>query len=181
MNASDAMVVLAVITGAHGVHGRVKIKSFTEEPEDFLAYGPLHLPDGSVLPNFKITGTGKDHYICEIDGMRGSGNAREKAQSMKGTELSVPRAALPAHNDDEFYIEDLVGLAVHNEEGVLIGTVKAVQNFGAGDIVEIQFNESGKKELFPFKNEIFPTIDIAAGHLTFQQPETIIVKEETGG
>ena len=165
--------VLCVITGAHGVSGRVKIKPYTEEPENILAYGELTDDSGTLYP-LDITGMAKGQLLCSIDGV----TDRNAAEKLRGTKLGVPSDRLPEPEEGSFYIEDLVGLRVCTSEGEDVGKVKAVHNFGAGDMVEIQ-PPSGKTELFAFTDANFPEVDIAAGTLTFCAPERIIVKEET--
>ena len=96
---------------------------------------------------------------------------------VRGVKLGVPRERLPELEEDDFYIEDLVGLNVITEDGAAFGSVKAVVNFGAGDLVEIKPTE-GKAELYAFTHATFPSVDLTAGTLTFAAPELVVAKEE---
>jgi 16S rRNA processing protein RimM len=114
---SNKRIVVGALKGAHGVQGEVRVKSFTTEPGDLFTYGPLTDADGNVLVTPVSARSGKDHFIVA---------AREKKQkeewdALKGALLHVERAILPEAEDDEFYIEDLVGLAVHAVDEVAEG------------------------------------------------------------
>ncbi|MEO1028047.1 MAG: ribosome maturation factor RimM [Pseudomonadota bacterium] len=150
-------VVLAVILGAHGVRGDVRIKSFTEIAEDCFAYGPLQSADGRVsIDGKKMRATNKGLIVTPKNPLQ-----REEWEALKGTELSVLRDAMPETEDDEFYIDDLVGMRVKDaESGEIIGSVKSVQDFGAGDILEI--TRKGKANLMvPLTEEDVPVINMA--------------------
>ncbi len=173
---SEPLLTLAVITGPHGIRGQVKAKPFTAFPDDILAYGPLSSKDGSRQFECTITGDAKGQLILSIKGS----DSRNDADALKGTELCVPRSALPEAEDDEFYINDLVGLTVQLSDGTAHGTIKAMHNFGAGDIVEITRASDGKSEMQPFLNSAFPEIDMEKRTLTFLPPETIDARENKG-
>lgn len=163
--------VLCVITGAHGVSGRVKVKPFTESPENITAYGELSDQVGKTYA-LEITGSAKGQLICAIEGV----NDRNVAEKMRGLELGVPSDRLPEPDADSYYIDDLVGLKVL-QDGAEVGTIKGVQNFGAGDLVEIAFTK-GKPQLFAFTHTTFPEVDLSAQTVHFSPPEIIIAKEE---
>ena len=164
------LITLGVITSVHGVRGQVKIRSFTEYPEDLIAYGDLQNQAGRIF-KVTITGQNQDVLIASIEGI----TDRDQAEKLKTIELCVPRSALPAPDEDEYYYEDLVGLNVIDEQGNLFGEVTAINNFGAGDIIYIK-TADGKDELFQFNKATFPKIDFASGNITIVPPE--IVKSE---
>ena len=169
-------VCLAAIAGAHGVRGLVKLKTFTETPEDALAYGPLE--DEAGARRFEVSlkgragGKGGDLLLAEIAGV----DSREAADALRGTRLYVARAALPEIDEEEtFYHADLVGLAAVDGEGAARGRVKAVQNFGAGDLLEIE-EEGGASYFLPFTKAAVPEVDLAAGRIVIAPPEEVIVR-----
>jgi 16S rRNA processing protein RimM len=157
-------VCLGAIAGAHGVKGAVKVKTFTERPEDVGAYGPLMSEDGRRRFTLKVLQRLKDDVVLatapEI-------LTREEAMALAGTRLYVDRARLPALAEaDEFYIEDLVGLEARDLAGARIGRVAAVHNFGAGDVIEIA--RDGAVACFaPFTRAAAPHLDIEGGWIAF--------------
>lgn len=159
--------ILCVITSAHGVHGRVKIKTFTESPEGVCAYGPLRDAQGNRY-KLRLTGEAGGMIVAAIEGL----TDRNAAEKLRGLELGVDRAALPELTAGEYYIDDLTGLAVQTEDGQPYGTLRAIVNYGAGDIAEVAL-ETGKTELLPFNAATFPLIDVAAGRMVVSVPEVV--------
>ena len=159
-------ICLGVIAGVHGVRGLVKIKSFTQVPADIGSYGPLETESGSRKFEFEIKGEAKGAVLAAIAGIKD----RDAAEALKGTKLYVAREALPAPEDEEeYYHADLIGLTAADETGKTLGTVVAVQNHGAGDILEIE-DEAGASLLVPFTRAAVPKIDLAGGRLTVLVP-----------
>ncbi|MEL6693613.1 MAG: ribosome maturation factor RimM [Pseudomonadota bacterium] len=154
-------VTIGVILGAHGVRGDVRVKSFTAEPEAIFDYAPFLSEHDEVLIEPTAVRTGKDHFIVSPKKTR----QKEEWDGMKGTKLYVPRDALPETDDDEFYIEDLVGLDVYAGGESPLGRVKAVLNHGASDLIEIQAKGRPKPVLIPFTFEDVPTVDLALGRI----------------
>jgi len=163
------LIPLGVITGAHGVRGIVKIKTYTEIPEKIADYSPLTDKEGTREFSLRITGRLKELFLCEITGITG----REQAEALRGVELCVPRNRLPAAKEGTFLIEDLIGLPVRLKDGTEYGLVKAFHNYGAGDILEIAPIGGGESELVLFLEENFPVI--TADALTFNPPEILRV------
>ena len=153
------------ILGAHGVRGLVKLASFTEDPEAIVHYGPLTDEQGKRSFAVSLSGLHKNSWIAEIDGV----SDRDQAQALAGTRLYADRAQLPPPDEDEFYNADLVGLRVERQDGTLVGTVAALHNFGAGDIVEIAL-ESGAKPLLPFDRVSVPLVDVPGGRIVIDPP-----------
>ncbi|MEO6608244.1 MAG: ribosome maturation factor RimM [Aestuariivirga sp.] len=129
------LVSVGVILGAHGIRGDVKIKSFTADPKAFASYGPLTASDGRV---FEITKSkpASDHFICTLKNV----TDRNQSEALKGTELLVAREKLPKLPDGEFYLSDLNGKNVE-ADGNSLGAVVGFQNYGAGDLMELQSGE----------------------------------------
>lgn len=167
--ASADLVVVGAIAGAHGVRGEVRVKSFTADPDDLFAYGPLLDADGAVLIEARSVRPAKAHHVVMP---AGPARQREEWEALKGTRLHVPRAALPPTEADEFYVEDLVGLAALDPGGNLIGRVRAVQDFGAGDLLEIQPEGGGRSVFIPFTQADVPDLDLAAGQLVIADWDT---------
>src|SRR5579871_316401 len=130
---SDRLLV-GVVVGAQGLGGLMRVKSFTHNPADLAAYGPVEDESGQKKLALKVTSQSKGVVIVRASGVAD----RNQAEAMKGTKLFVPRAALPAPEEDEFYSSDLVGLAAERADGTKLGRVKAVHDFGAGEIIELE-------------------------------------------
>lgn len=158
-------ICVGAIAGAFGVRGEVRLKSFTATPEDIAAYGPLTTEDGET--SFTVTLT---RPVTGGLGARLSGvGTREQAEALRGTTLWAPRDALPSLPDDEFYHADLIGLEVFDPGGQPLGRVRAIYDHGAGDILEI----TGKQTLLlPFTRAAVPTVDLAAGRIVADPPES---------
>src|SRR5579871_3969404 len=128
-------ILVGAVVGAQGLSGLLRVKSFTANPADLAAYGPVELEsaDGKTKRSvtLKVTGTAKGVVIVRADGIVD----RTQAEALKGAQLFVARAALPAVEEDEFYLSDLLGLAAEREDGTALGTVKAIHDYGAGEVV----------------------------------------------
>jgi 16S rRNA processing protein RimM len=161
---AGARVCVGQIGAPHGLRGEVRLRSFTAEPEAIAAYGPLETEDGRTL-EIESLRPAKDHFVATLSGI-GDRDAAEKLASLR---LYVPRERLPALVEtDEFYHADLIGLAVFNKAGEQLGTVLAIHNFGAGDLIEVRFAAGGKTELVPFNEINVPSVDIAAGRIVIE-------------
>jgi 16S rRNA processing protein RimM len=160
-------VCLGQIGAAHGVRGEVRLHSFTSDPAAIADYGPLETEDGRVLEIEKLR-PAKDHFVARLSGIRD----RDAASALTNTKLYVPRERLPRTQDpDEFYHADLIGLAAVDRAGKTLGTVVAIHNFGAGDLLEIRPAAGGPDVLVPFTRETVPEVDVEGGRLTLIPPE----------
>ncbi len=166
MSEKDHRVLLGRIVGAHGIRGEVAIESYTAEPTDIAAYGPLETEDGSRRLDVRIVRVASKGPIARIGGI----GDRTGAEALKGLKLYVDRNRLPAVEGDEFYHADLIGLHAENPSGTIIGTVVAIQNYGAGDLLEVQLLDTKKTELIPFKEPFVPKVDIDAGRVVIDMP-----------
>jgi 16S rRNA processing protein RimM len=166
----ETRVCLGRITGAHGVRGEVRIRTYTQTPESIAAYGPLE--DEAAARRFTVRKARavKDGVVARLAGV----DDRDAAEALSGVELYVARSALPDEMEDgEFYHADLVGLVAVSAEGSALGQVVAVQNYGAGDLLEVRPATGGKTVLVPFTEEIVPDIDFDAGWMLMLPPEGI--------
>ncbi len=162
-------VLLGRIAGAHGLRGEVKINSFTGVPEDIAAYGSLS------------DGAGRSFVIERVRALKGGAVAaqlarisdRDAAEALKGVELYVARAKLPEPDADEWYYGDLIGLKAVSPDGAEIGAIAAVQNFGAGDLLEIRPLDARQTLFVPFTETAVPVVDLKGGCVTIRLPEVI--------
>jgi 16S rRNA processing protein RimM len=128
---TNAHILIGRITGAHGIRGAVKLKSFATMPSDIAAYGPLLTGDGRQIEILRLK-PAKDEFIADLKDVCD----RNAAEALQGTDLFVARARLPSPKPDEFYLADLIGKAAI-ADGTRIGLVTGIQNFGAGDLLEL--------------------------------------------
>jgi len=164
--AGGGRVCLGQFGAAHGVQGEVRLHSFTADPAAITSYGPLEGEDGRVF-EIEAMRPAKDHFVAKISGVAD----RNAAELLKNLKLYVPRARLPEPDEpDEFYHADLIGLAVVDRAGEKLGTVVAIHNFGAGDLIEMNPASGGKTQLLPFDDVHVPTVDIAAGKIVVVPP-----------
>jgi 16S rRNA processing protein RimM len=162
-----ARVCLGQIGAAHGLRGEVRLRSFTSEPGAIADYGPLETEDGRVI-EIEAMRPAKDHFVARLSGIRD----RDAARTLANTKLYIPRERLPqTEEQDEFYHADLVGLAVVDLAGRALGSVVAIHNFGAGDLIEIRPDAGGNTELVPFDSVNVPAVDIAAGKIVVDPPQ----------
>ena len=148
---STRPVTLAAITGAHGVAGEVRLKLFGEGLETLKGHKTFN--DGALTLK-KIRDDNKGGAVARFAEVPD----RTAAEAMRGTALTVPRSALPPLEEGEYYHADLVGLAAVSDTGESLGEVIAVQNFGAGDVIEIR-RASGKTFMVPMRVEAVPGWD----------------------
>lgn len=161
-------ICVGAIAGSFGVQGEVRLKSFCADPEAVASYGPLWTEDGSRSFAVKLTRANVSGGL----GVRLSGvTTKEQADALKGTQLFADRDRLPALPDDEFYHADLIGLTAQDTGGVVLGTVRAVHNHGAGDMLEILGPGMKSPLLVPFTLAVVPTVDLAAGRIVVDMPE----------
>jgi len=167
-------VLLGVIGAAHGIKGELRVKTFTGDPLALADYGPLHAKDGR---SFEIASIRPANTVVVVR-LKGV-NDRNQAEALNGVELFTDRAALQTEEEGEFFHEDLVGLAVHDETGATIGKVAAVQNYGGGDILELKLAD-GKEVLIPFTHAAVPEVDIAGGFIRIDAIAAGLVDDEDG-
>ena len=171
-------VLIARIGAAHGIKGEVRVKAYTADPGGIAAYGPLETPDGRAFEVASLrpaAGPASDMLVVKFKGV----SDRNAAETLNGLELSVPRDRLPPAEEDEYYHADLIGLEAVTRDGAPLGTVIAVHNYGAGDLLEIA-PRRGETLLVPFTRAVVPEVDLAAGRVFVDPPEGLLAGEEPG-
>ena len=148
---ADRPVTLAVIIGAHGVTGEVRLKVFTE---DLARYKVLNATVAGVALTLKSARPGSNGTIARFAEV----TDRNAAEALRGTELTVPRSALPPLEPGEYYHSDLIGLAAVSTTGETLGRVVLIEDFGAGDVIEIE-REGGQRFMVPMNAGAVPEWD----------------------
>ena len=148
-------VALAAVTGAHGIKGEVRLKMFAKDV-DSLKRQPRLLVGGAErrLVEIRAGGSGAVARFAGIDD-------RTAAEALRGALVEIDRAALPSLDEGEYYFADLIGLPCVDQGGGELGSVVAVENFGAGDLLEIEL-AGGRRSLIPFRPGI---ADLADGRI----------------
>lgn len=163
-------VCLGAVAGAQGVRGDLRIKPFTADPADVASYGPVSDEAGTRRFTLTVREVRKDVVIVSAAEVRD----RNAAEALRGVRLYVPRAALPEPEEDEFYHADLIGLAAVGEDGTVFGTVRALHDFGAGDVMEIARAEGGQPFAVPFTRAVVPVIDFAERRVVVVPPDGLL-------
>ena len=161
-------VCVAVVAGAHGLHGTLKLRCFTEYAKDVAAYGPVFDNRGVRLFELQVIGDVRGGVLARAEGIEG----RDAAEALRGKELFVPRSALPDLAPDEFYYSDLEGMEALSADGAHFGVVHSVDNFGAGDLIEVQVDD-GQRISLPFTRDTVPTIDLERRRLVVAPSEEL--------
>lgn len=166
---SEEMICVGAIGGAYGVRGEVRIKSFTADPLAIERYSPVQTTDGERYAIVVVRPV-KNGISVRLSGV----DSKEEADALRGQELFVPRACLPNLPDDEFYHSDLIGLDVVDVGGAAVGVIKAVQNHGAGDLLEVTLAGQSKTVLVPFTKAGVPTVDLTAKRVVIDPPAGVL-------
>ena len=164
-------ICVAVVATAHGLGGLLKLRCFTERAEDVTAYGPVFDRNGRRLFELEVIGPAPGGVLARAEGIED----RNAAEALRGTELFVPRSALPELAPDEFYYSDLEGMEALRADGSRFGVVHGVANFGAGDLIEVMADD-GQRISVPFTREIVPNIDLERRRLVVEPPEELVTE-----
>jgi 16S rRNA processing protein RimM len=162
---ADRLILIGRVAGAFGVKGEVRITAYGDDPLALLSYRDLKRKDGSPALTLLEGRAAKGDLIAKTKEL----SVKEAADALRGLELYVPRSALPPPDEDEYYLTDLIGLRVETAAGEALGVVKAVQDFGAGDLLEIE-PSVGASFYLPFTREAVPEVRIADGVLVAVRP-----------
>lgn len=149
----EGHVVLGAFASPHGVRGLIKVKAFTEDPQDIAAYGPVQLEDGTIV-TLTARGVNKGLVLTAVEGV----NSREGAEALRGKTFSVQRKKLPQPDQDEVYQTDLIGAQVVDPTLGTIGRVLSVFDFGAGEMLDVK-PPKGKSVYLPFGGDHPFTLD----------------------
>ncbi|MCC6008240.1 MAG: 16S rRNA processing protein RimM [Rhodobacteraceae bacterium] len=157
-------VVVGALAGAFGVQGEARLKSFCSEAEALFSYGTLYSEDGTRRFDLKLLRPIPGGFAVRVSGV----GSREEAEALKGVLLLADRERMPPLTEDEFYHADLIGMEVVDTGGGLLGRVRAVHNYGAGDLLEIA--GGADPLLLPFTREVVPTVDLTARRIVADPP-----------
>ena len=163
---NSELICVAAIAGAFGVKGEVKLKSFTDVSENCVAYGPLLSDSGEVILSPTSHRLVKGAVAVKCPEVK----TREEAERLKSTKLYVPRENFPEPDENEYYAADLIGLEVKSTDGKRVGKIIAVEDFGAGDLLEIK-PKKGASFYHPFTLTATPKVDIKAGRVVIKVQE----------
>ena len=164
----DGLVLLGVVGRPHGVRGLVHVHSYTADPDDLPGYGALSDESGR-----RWTLVWRGAGVAELrDAANQSIADRTAAERLVNTKLFIERERLPAPEQDEFYLSDLVGLAAVTRHGQDLGRVDAVHDYGAGASLEIG------ALLVPFTRACVPEVDVTGGRVVIDQPGEVLVRED---
>lgn len=170
---APAKICLGAIVGVHGIRGEVKVKSFTEDECNLTRYGMLSNQDGSRKFELKIVGHSKELLRVKVKGV----DERNSAEALIGTGLYVERNLLPELPEEEFYHSDLIGLMALTAKGEKVGTVNALYNFGAGDLIEIKMTDN-HLEMLPFTKAYVPTVNLKDGFIIVEMMQFVSSDED---
>lgn len=169
--ADEKLIVVAEIAGAFGVKGEVRLRVFTDDPEEAFRFGPLLDGLGRVVLTPVRWRAHEGVYVAGSS----DGRSREFWEGLKGLKLHVPRSALPELEEGEYYFEDLIGLAVQHMDQRPLGKVIAVHNFGASDLLEIAATPGFEGAWFlPYSDDFDVEIDLRAGRIIVDAPEAFL-------
>jgi 16S rRNA processing protein RimM len=166
---TSARICVGQFAGAHGVRGLARLKPFTAVADDVARYGPVETEDAARRFALEVVGRAKGALIVRVDGIAD----RDAARALTGTRLYVARDRLPAPADGEFYYADLVGLPVVGPDGAPLGEIRAVHDFGAGDLLELTLGDR-RTVMVPFTQAVVPAVDLARGRAVVALPAGLL-------
>jgi 16S rRNA processing protein RimM len=167
-------VCVGIVTGPQGVRGAVRVKSFTEVPEDIARYGPVEDEAGGRRFELRVSGKAKGVLIANLAGVEG----RDQAEALRGLRLYLARSALPQTEGEEYYHADLIGLEAVLGDGTPVGRVRAVYDFGAGDTLEVA-RPDAPPVMVPFTRAVVPIVAPAEGRLVLEPPPGLLDDRES--
>lgn len=163
-------IVVAKILTSHGVKGYVKLESYMEKPKDIFKYSNDLYDINNKKFKINFIGTIKpDIFIAKIDGI----DDMDVAKSYRNTELYMDIDLLPETDDGEYYYNELIGMKVKSADGKYNGVIANIDDFGAGVVVEIKWDDEKMEESLPFVEEYFKEINIEDGFVVVERPEYI--------
>jgi 16S rRNA processing protein RimM len=167
------LIEVGRVAGAFGVRGELRITAFTEDPMALLRYRTLKRADGTTALTLTAARIAKGGIVARAKEIA----TREEAEAARGLKLHIDRADLPPPDEDEFYLADLIGLEARDPAGAVIGRIRAVENFGAGDLLEIA-PPDGPSWWLPFTREAAPEVRIADGYVVVIRPTEVEAQPE---
>jgi 16S rRNA processing protein RimM len=170
MRSADEPVCVGRVGAPQGIRGEVRLQSFTADPVAIAAYGALRSKDGKQSLEIESLRPGPNGLVARFKGVCD----RTAAEQLRNLELYVSRERLPQPGADEFYHADLIGLKAVTKTGGEFGTVVAVHNFGAGDVLELRPAGGSSTLMLPFTASTVPVVDIAAGRMIVEPPQGLL-------
>jgi 16S rRNA processing protein RimM len=164
------LICVGSISGAFGVRGELRVKSFCANSSDLAHYTPLLTEDGEQSYELSLIGEIKNGFSARIVGI----DTKEAADALRGVSLFARREDLPELPVDEYYYSDLMGFEVADTGGVFIGTVKTVVNHGADDLLEISIPGASDTALVPFTKIFVPKVDMNTKIIVIDPPEGLL-------
>ncbi len=161
-----SLVRIGRVAGAFGVRGEVRIRAYGDDPLALVRYGVMRTADGAPLLTLLSGRAANGHVIAVTRELAD----KEAADGLRGVELFVERAVLPTPEEDEYYLVDLIGLRAESPEGAFLGRVAAVQNFGAGDLLDIEGEAGASRYFLPFTREVVLEVRLSEGRLIARPP-----------
>ena len=168
----EKRICVGVIVGSHGLRGLIRIKSFMVVSEDIFVHGPLTNKDGKRNFALELVSSSKKGLIVKLEGV----TTRDASEALRGIELYLSRDLLPNLKEDEFYYSDLIGLVVENTDGEIIGNVSMVDNYGAGEIIEVDLQVGGTA-MYRMSLEVVPEIDLKNGRIVVNPPTEVLTSK----
>ncbi len=165
-NEKSRRIFVGEITGAHGIRGDVLVRTYTGTPGAVASYGPLSDETGQLSFTLRVVRVTDKGIVARVAGI----NDRNGAEPLRGTKLYIERARLPKTSEAEFYYADLVGLRAIAADGSVLGKIVSVQNFGAGDLLELKPQDGSETEFIPFEDRFVPSIDLESGTVVINPP-----------
>jgi len=171
----EKKICIGKIVAAHGIKGEVKVQPKNSNPTDWNKLGELENKDASKTFSIKVIGMSSANVRVKIKGV----DTRNDAEALIGTEFYVSRDKLPELGEEEYYLQDLIGLKVclQTPDNV-IGHVARFSNFGAGDIIELKLDGQKETEMLPFTKQYVPQINIAQGYVIVSSPTMIFAADD---
>ena len=148
----ERRIALAAVAGAHGIKGELRLKLFSDSVESLSRHETVYV--GGAKRRLLAVRDGGKTAVVRLEGVLD----RSRAEALRGSLVEVDRTALPALEEGEYYHADLIGLAAVDGSGNEVGTVAAVENYGAGDLLEIE-DRNGKRSLIPFRKQVADLVD----------------------
>lgn len=155
------LVWVGVLGQPYGTRGQIKLSSFCLEPRNIELFSNLYSESGDATFILEQLTKAGNEFIAVLGGI----NSREDAAQLKGVKLFARREEFPALEENEYYYTDLQNLKAMDSEGKLIGSVTSMNNFGAGDLMELRLEDSGSEVLIPFTKDNVVSVEIALGYL----------------
>jgi len=170
-NHDNQSVCIGRITSPHGVRGLVKIKIYTDTPKDIENFSYVYSSLGNQPVKVQYFSSKGDLIIAKIEGV----DDRNEAEKLHGVELYIERSELPATKNDEFYYADLVGMEALYVDGLSIGFVTNIMNYGAGDIIEVQDPATNRTLYYPFNKEFIQTVDLKSRTISVNKVQEEVI------